>query len=416
MNGDTMTENFEITIDAMAHGGSGLGRHGGRVVFVPYTIPGERAEVRPVSEKGRVMFGQGVRLLEASADRVLPRCPHFGPGRCGRCQWQHIAYAAQLLLKQDVLADQLDRIGGFRDADVRPLIPCSLEWGYNARMAFSVMDGELALPAAAQEMTLHPISECHILHPDLLALKDALDLETISGLREVTLLRAGDGATMLVIRTQDDEPPELETDLTMSVNLLNSDNQPINLIGDLHTRYTVKGHDLRVTAGSYFRANLTQLEHLVDAVLDALGDTDGQAVLDLYAGVGLFSACIAPRARRVTLVESHPQTVSDAEENLSAFSNVDIIAGLVEDMRGSLNTTYAAAVLDPTEDGLSLGALDELVALRIPRLVYVSGDPATLARDGKRLAVQGYTLRYVQPIDLAPQTYYIDAVALFERG
>ncbi|MBL8166449.1 MAG: class I SAM-dependent RNA methyltransferase [Anaerolineae bacterium] len=411
-----MTDTFEITIDTMAHGGSGLGRHSGRVVFVPYTIPGERAEVRPVSEKGRVVFGQGVRLVEASADRVLPRCPHFGPGRCGRCQWQHIAYPAQLLLKQDVLADQLERIGGFRDAEVRPLIPCSLEWGYNARMTFNVVDGELALPAAGQDMTLHPISECHILNPDLLALKDSLDLETITGLRELTLLRGSDGATMLVIRTHDDEPPELETDVPMSVNLLSSDNEPVNLIGDLHARYTVKGRDLRVTAGSYFRANLTQLERLVDVVLETLGSTEGQAVLDLYAGVGLFSVFLSPRARRVTLVESHPQTVSDAEENLSAFSNVDIIEGSVEDVLGELDDQYAVALLDPPDDGLSVEVIDALVALRLPRLVYLSGDPATLARDGKRLAAQGYTLRYVQPIDLAPQTYYIDAVALFERG
>lgn len=411
-----MAETFEVTIETMAHGGSGLGRSGGRVVFVPYTIPGERAEARIVSEKGRVAFAQGVRLLDASADRVLPRCPHFGPARCGRCQWQHIAYPAQLLLKQDVLADQLERIGGFGDAEVRPLIPCPLEWGYNARMTFSVVDGELALPAAAQALALHPISACHILHPDLLALKEALDLEAIAGLREVTLLRGGDGATMLVIRARDDEPPELETDLPTSINLLTSDDQPINLIGDLRARYRVKGRDLRATAGSPFRANLTQLERLVDAALQALGDTEGQAVLDLYAGVGLFSACIASRARRVTLVESRPLAVSDAAQNLGAFSNVEIIEGSVEDALGELNADYAAALLDPPGEGLSVRALDALAALRPGRLVYISSDPATLARDGKRLAAQGYALRYAQPIDLAPQTWYIDTVALFERG
>ena len=146
-----MTDTFELELEAMAHGGSALGRHAGRAIFVPYTIPGERIEARITSERGRVAFAEGVRLLDASADRVYPRCAHFGPGRCGRCQWQHIDYAAQALLKQDVLADQLARIAGLDDADVRPIITSPDVWGYNFQMTmeagedgapgFRTMDG-----------------------------------------------------------------------------------------------------------------------------------------------------------------------------------------------------------------------------------------------------------------------------------
>ncbi|MBL8157322.1 MAG: TRAM domain-containing protein, partial [Anaerolineae bacterium] len=112
------TGTFDLDLEAMAHGGSALGRFGQQTVFVPYTIPGERVHARVVAQKGRVLFAEGLTLLESSADRVYPACPHFGPGRCGRCHWQHIAYPAQLLLKQDVLADQLERIGGLTEVEV----------------------------------------------------------------------------------------------------------------------------------------------------------------------------------------------------------------------------------------------------------------------------------------------------------
>jgi 23S rRNA (uracil1939-C5)-methyltransferase len=408
-----MGEIIELELDTMAHGGSALGRHSGRVVFVPYTIPGERIQARVVGEKGHTIFAEGVTLLDASADRVFPRCPHFGT--CGRCQWQHIHYAAQTALKQDVLADQLERIGGFRDVDVRPTIVSPEEWGYNHRMTMMLNEaGELGF-AGAKSSALVPISECHILHPDLLALKDSLDLESMSGLQELTLQRGTDGALMIVIRMKNDEPPELATDVAMSVNMLLGDNQPVNLIGETHCRYKVKGRLFRATAGSFFRANLSQMDNLVETVLAALDLMGREAVLDLYAGVGLFSAFIAAHARRVTLVESYPPAVNDADENLANVDNLDVIEGAVEDVLDSLDEQCDAAVLDPPGDGLSRDALDGLTALDIPRLVYVSSDPASLARDGKRLAAAGYRLTYAQPIDFSPQAYYLDTVALFER-
>ncbi len=412
-------ELIEIELNAMAHGGSALGRNNGRTVFVPYAIPGERVRARVRHEKGRTVFAEGVTLLDASADRVTPRCPHFGPHQCGRCHWQHIDYPAQLLLKQDVLADQLERIGGFEDADVRAVIASPEQWGYNARMTMGVAeDGKLGFTREGQRPSprnIFPITECHILHPDLLALKDSLDLETMMGLQELTFQMGSDGALMIVIRMADDEAPELLTDLPMSVNMLLDDNQPVSLIGETHSRYSVKGRTFRTTAGSFFRPNLSQMDTLVEIVLAALDLKTDQAVLDLYAGVGLFTAFLAQQARLVTMVESYPPATADAEENLADFDNVDVIEGAVEDVLEALEERYDATLLDPPGDGLSVETLDGLAALGIPRLVYVSSDPATLARDGKRLAAMGYRLTYVQPLDLAPQTYYIDSVARFEK-
>ncbi len=407
-------EQFELQLEAMAHGGRALGRHSGKTIFVPYTIPGERITAQITQDKGRIAFAEGLTLLDASVDRVLPHCPHFGPGRCGGCHWQHIDYAAQLLLKQDVLADQLERIGGFRDPDVRAVIPSPEQWHYLHHLTFErVADGSLGLPGT--DGRPFAINECHILHPELLALKESLELDDVPGLQKVMFRIGSDGGRMLILNMKDDEAPELAADMPASVNLLLSDNEPVNLIGDSHSRYSVMGRSFRVTAGAAFRPNVAQLENLVQVVMKALNLNGSQNVLDLYAGVGLFTAFIAAHSRLVTLVESYPPAVTDADDNVTDFSNVDVIEGAVEDVLPALEDRYDAAVIDPPGDGLSGDALDDLVELAVPRLVYISGDPATLARDGKRLAAQGYRLTGIQPLDFAPQTYYIDTIAVFER-
>ncbi|RMF77722.1 MAG: class I SAM-dependent RNA methyltransferase [Chloroflexi bacterium] len=409
MNDDT----FELELTAMAHGGSALGRHSGKTIFVPFTIPGEVITGRIVEDKGRVAFAEGITLLEASADRVFPACAHFGPGKCGRCQWQHIAYPAQLLLKQDVLADQLERIGGFSDVEIAPVIPSPRQWGYNHQITLQVQDGVPGFKRA-DGLGIHVIDECHIMHPALLELLQTLDLD-FTALTQMTLRIGSDGVLMLIISTADDNAPELHTDLPLSINLLLSDNEPVNLIGDSHTRYTIAGRNFRVTAGSGFRANIAQLEALAAVVLEMLNLRGSESVLDLYAGVGFFSAFIAERTQLVTLIESYPPAVTDADENLVDYEHVDVIEGAVERVLPELDDSYHAAVLDPPDNGLSTDAIDLLGASNLPRLVYVSSDPATLARDGKRLDAQGFHLEFVQPLDLAPHTYHIDSVALFIR-
>ncbi len=405
-------ETFEVELTAMAHGGSALGRYEKKTIFVPYTIPGEIVEVQITEDKGRVAFGRGVRLIDASADRIYPRCPHFGPGRCGRCQWQHIDYAAQLLLKQDILADQLARVGGFEDADVKAVIPSAVVWGYNYHMALVVTpDGQPGLPGADSPAFI--IEECHILHPDLLDLFYRLDLE-FSGVRRIDLHLGTDGNDMMALYAENEEDaPELEANFPTSVNLILPTNEPVNMIGDTHVRYEIGGRSFRVTAGSAFRSNIAQIKPLVEIVMDLL--PKDVPLLDLYAGVGLFSAFAAPFADFITLVESFPPAATDADENLADFDNVDVIEGTVEDVLTELEEKYAAAIIDPPSEGLSLEVIDALGASGIPKLIYISSDPATLARDAKRLVNHGYTLGAVQPIDLNPQTYYIDAVAVLER-
>jgi 23S rRNA (uracil1939-C5)-methyltransferase len=409
-------EEFEVELIGMAHGGRSLGRHEGRTLFIPYTIPGEVVIARITQERGRIAFAEGVTLLDSSADRVYPRCPHFGPGRCGRCQWQHIDYGAQLLLKQDVLSDQLGRIGGFEDtiieAVVQPVIPSPEQWGYNHIMTFHILEnGALAMPADYGSADF-PIEVCYILHPALFELFDQLDFEALTA-RSIQLRLGTDNQHMVILSIDDENAvPELLLDLPTSVNLLLPDHEPVNLVGDLYNRFVIKEHEFRVSAGCFLRANPYLLPALADTVLQLAAPTANDSVLDLYGGVGFFSAFTAPFVPKITLVESYPPAIFDARLNLAAFDSIDIVDGTVEEVLPELDH-HSICIVDPPADGMSLPAMDALMAHRPEKLIYVSGDPAILARDAKRFSAQGYKLQHVQPLDFSPQTYYIDSVALF---
>ncbi len=412
-------ETFEIELIAMAHGGSALGRHNKKTIFIPYTIPGEIVEARIHEDKGRIAFADGVKIIDVSADREYPRCPHFGPRKCGSCQWQHINYGAQLLLKQDVLADQLSRVGKFDDdlieSVLHQVIPADQLWGYNYHMTLSTTpSGEIGFPRAGAD-GLAVIDECHILHPDLLELLDKFDLE-FDGLERVRLQMGTDGNHMIVAYINDEEnTPQLHADMPTSVNAILPDNEPVNLIGDSFVTVNVGDRNFKITAGVEFRPNVSMLPKLADLVIDALelGTNNDKHILDLYGGTGFFSAFIGNRASLITLVESYPPATTNADDNLSDFDHIDVIEGTVEDVLSALEDTYHAAIIDPPSSGLGVEAIDALGDLKLPRLVYVSGDPATLARDANRLSKKGYTLQKVQPIDLAPHTYYIDSIAVF---
>ncbi len=406
---------FELTLDEMAHGGSAIGHHAGRAIFVPYAIPGERIAARITDDRTRYAFAEGVTLLDPSPHRVTPRCGHFGPGRCGGCHFQHIDYAAQLDYKRAIVIDQFKRIGGFANVTVHPAIPSPDEWSYRHHATFHVDDDGNLCYIGTDNSTLIPVEECPITRPELLDLLNELDFEDISELERVRLQSGSDGDLMVILSTKDDQAPELEVNMPVSINFLLSDNEPVNLIGSSNLSYTVHGRRFRVTAGGFFQVNLPQADKLVDLVLDRLNLQGGETVLDLYAGVGLFTAFLAERASLVTSIESYPPAVTDADENLADLDNVDLIEGSVEDVLSELEDAYDAVVIDPPRTGVEPVVIDILDALSPRTIVYVSCEPATLARDAKRLAAKGFRLVDVQPVDMFPQTYHIECVAHFTR-
>lgn len=409
---------IEISLDDIAPGGYAVGHYKGHRVLVPYAIPGERVAVRLVKTDDREWLAEGVRLIEASADRIKPRCPNFGPGRCGGCQWQHMTYQAQIALKTDIVIDQLTRFGGYEDPPVQFAIPCPSPWEYASQATFfPTQEGRLGF-RATDPRRVTEVEECHVVQPEVIRLLDELDLDP-ENLREIRLNLSEDRQHMLVLRSKDDTPPELEITLPMSVNFLLSDNEPFNMVGSTHVVHQVGGRWFRVTAGVSFRSNVRQIETLAKVILDYLALHGGENVLDLYGGVGIFSALTSAKAEFVTYVDSYPPAATDAEDNLADLENVDIIEGSVESFLGELlenGQTYDAVILDPPHTGLTDDAIEGVGDLKFARLVYVSQDPVTLARDVKILTRKyGYQLIEVQPIDFAPQTANVQCVALLEH-
>jgi 23S rRNA (uracil1939-C5)-methyltransferase len=417
---------FELELTTITNGGAALGRHEGRAVFVPYTLPGETARVEITEDKGRYAFARPVEILTPSPDRVEPPCPYFalaasGGAGCGGCQWQHASYQAQLRYKSEIVADQLSRIGRIAEPTVRPTIPDPSGWAYRNHAQFRpAPGGKLGFQAASSNRTV-AIDACLILHPLLSDLYANLDLE-LEGLRRLSL-RAGTatGDRMLIFETNDDLPPSLESDLPVSCVLLLSDGVHANLIGANYITEIVAGRSYRISAPSFFQVNTPQAAQLVRLVSEYLDLQGSETVLDAYCGVGLFTAPLAERAGLVVGIESSPAAVEDLLENTAGFDNVDVVEGPVEAVLPDLDIPIDAAVVDPPRAGLDRFVLDALVerdvSRRAPaRLVYVSCDPATLARDAKRLVAGGYCLAEVQPVDMFPQTYHTESVALFTRG
>ena len=192
---------------------------------------------------------------------------------------------------------------------------------------------------------------------------------------------------------------------------------PVNLLGNNHVTYQVAGNTYRVSAGRFFQANTAAAEKLVELVLDQLAPSPDDTILDAYSGVGLFSLPLAQQSELVVAVEIDPGATEDLIINLGQIENVDVIEGPVEAVLPDLVQTgpLHGVVVDPPRQGLDVAVIDALVASAPPRVVYVSCDPATLARDIKRLMLGGYSLANVQPLDMFPQTFHIETVAFLTR-
>jgi 23S rRNA (uracil1939-C5)-methyltransferase len=417
---------LELLITSLSHAGEGIARHEGRVVFVPFALPGERVRVELIEEKKAYARARLLEVLTSSPDRLEPRCPHHfsisNPqslvSACGGCQLQHLAYPEQLVFKQNQVIEQLRRIGGWPEAEaralVRPALPSPQTFGYRNQMQFALTpEGRPGLHAVWSD-TIVPIRECHIAAPAIMELFARLAIEPAPEIERLTLRAGADDA--LIVFEAAAGAPELEIDFPVSVALLRPDGTSLALAGRDYLVETVKGRDFRISAGSFFQVNTALAERLVDEVLQALELRGGETVLDVYCGVGLFSAFVAPLAARVIGIESFEPAVDDAAVNLDEFENVEIYNASAEDVLPALALRVDAAVLDPPRAGCAPAALDALLALAPTRIVYVSCDPATLARDAGRLAVGGYRLDFVQPLDMFPQTYHVESVARFSRS
>lgn len=408
-----MAQQLTLSLTDMAYGGEAVGRFEGKAVFVPYAIPGEVVRVEVVSDKGRFARARLLDIVTPSPHRVLPPCPHFGV--CGGCHWQHVEYQAQLDYKRSIVLSQLQRIAGLADAQVRPMVGMDNPWYYRNHVQLSVSkDGGLGFMAASSHRVV-PIERCLLMHALLAELYDSLDIE-LPGLRRLTL-RAGvnTGERMIILEMEDDQPPEVEVDLPISFILLLLDGTPVTLLGSSYIHERLAGRMYRLSAPSFFQVNTQQAEMLVSVVRTYLNATADNTILDAYCGVGTFALELAKTASQVVGIESGAAALADAAANAVGTDNVRFVHGPVAESLNLLDLRGPLAVLDPPREGVGQEVVAALARLAVQRIVYVSCDPATLARDVKGMLAAGYTLREVQPVDMFPQTYHIESVALLDR-
>ncbi len=413
----TVPPELELDLDAMAYGGEAIGRFDGQVVFVPYALPGERVRVAVERAKKGYSRTRLLDVLRRAPDRVPAPCPYFGA--CGGCQYQHVRYPAQLEFKRAVVVEQLQRIGGFADPDalVRPTLGMVTPWEYrnHARFSLGRRYGELGFTRKETHRLLR-IDYCWLMVPQINRALEILQRRCLGLATHQVTIRYSPRTGQLLVQPAIPEVPELET-------------------GQPFLEEELLGQRFRVAPSAFFQINTrpesralpasidapwiaerqgtwSMAELLALTVLDRLGPAPLRRVVDAYCGVGTFAVLLAERAAEVVGIEESPAAVRDARHNARDLPNVRFEEGKTEEVLPRLEGPVDAVVLDPARVGCHPAVLEALLALRPPRVVYVSCDPATLARDLKILVAGGYDLRSVEPLDLFPQTYHVESVSL----
>ncbi len=431
MTGDSApSATVEVAIQGMANGGEGVGRlPDGRVAFVDGALPGETVAIAAPGPGRFVRAPMASLPVPPSAARLAhAACPHFGgwPERgrlpeahCGGCQWQHATYAAQLAYKADVVRDCLARIGGLADPPVAPTLGMDHPWGYRNQLRVRLAGGRPAL-VALDGRSLLPITECPIAHPLVVDLLSCLDMDLPDGI-EITL-RAGTatGDRLIAIHAPAEELAEVDVELDVSVTLVDPQTGAVHVAaGRPFLVEQLGGHRFMVPAAGFFQVNTAMAERLV-AQVRAWLPMGGERLIDLYSGVGTFAVLLADRFAEVVAVESYGPAVAAAVDNASGLEHLQLVeAPAAEGLAWALDEgggrSTDCILLDPPRAGVDRDTLGLLAQAAAGTMIYVSCDPATMARDARRLAEAGWVLEASQPVDMFPQTHHIETVNRFTR-
>jgi len=382
-----------VRIDALAAGGDAVGRApDGRVVFVPLAAPGDRVSVRICQERARFLRGRVEKLLEPGGARSDPLCPVFG--RCGGCAWQHVRYEAQREAKSRILGDALARIGGFEPGGPIPVVASPSRYAYRGRTRVRVEAGRVGYRRRGSH-ALCPVSSCPVLVPEL----DA----RLRGL--VAQPPRRDGEWELAFGSG----------RARAVPARRGEKGGLAPQGAERLFLEVGGERIGFSPGVFAQTNALLLETLVERVAASAGS--GALALELFAGAGFLTLWLARRFGRVVALEASAAAVRDLRANLRGadLGNVEVHERRVE-LSAALFRRLApdVVVLDPPRVGLPSGAVAALADVGARRIVYLSCDPATLARDLAGFRARGYRLRRVEGFDLFPQTPHVEALAVLE--
>lgn len=369
-----------LAIEKLVYGGDGLSRVESRVVFTPYVLPDEKVRAEVERIKNDLWRGRLLEVLAPSPARVTPACPYFQ--RCGGCNYQHSGYAFQVEQKLSILREALRRVGKLEfDGEIEAIT--GEPWAYRNRVQLHIENGKLGYFEHASHK-LCAISHCPIVSP---ALNQAIS--KLEG-------RLSKVSTTLELFTNETE---------MQVNVLDHVPQSVyREFESLGSSAPLEYDGFRVSRNSFFQVNRFLINALVEC---AIGKAEGDSALDLYAGVGLFAARLAGHFRKVTAIESSSSAFRDLQHNVPAVAAQNTTA---EEYLAGLQDTPGLILADPPRAGLGKHAVRELARIKAPRLVIVSCDPATLARDLEGFLASSYKIDKMTLVDLFPQTFHLETV------
>ena len=407
---------MEVTIERILPGGLGLAHADGKTIMVALAAPGDRLRVRVERVKGNVSFAQIEEILSPSPQRVEPPCPYFG--RCGGCDFQQMTYQAQLDSKVEIVRDCLRRLARIENIPDFQIVAAPGPWHYRSRAQWQY-DAVRQKLGYFESGSRHvcDVAECAVLAPELQQTLESLRSRMTEG-----LLPDGARDFRAVIG---DEGVSIAPSVSSPTVMNGSDSaMQRGQVRDI-TR-TIHGETYRLNAESFFQANDGLLPELIDA---AIAEVSGEAALDLYCGVGLFTLPLARRFKQVIGVESDPAAASLARDSVvnAGLTNAEVTRSdvgvwlealrrgdsrkLSEKSAATLQGQMDFILLDPPRTGAESRVIAGVLGLKPQRISYVSCDPATLARDLKKLIAGGYNLTSVRAFDMFPQTHHIETVA-----
>ncbi|MEO6796781.1 MAG: class I SAM-dependent RNA methyltransferase [Candidatus Dormibacter sp.] len=409
---------MQLTVGELAHGGAAVARIDGRVVFVEGALPGETVEAEVTHRRKDFWRAQATTVLDAAVTRVDPPCPYFRAG-CGGCQLQHLDYAEQLAQKRLVLWRQLGRAHLDVPIDRIEVLGMADPWRYRLRGEFHVLrrGGEVSLGFFRKHtyQTL-PIDAC-LIHAEVIeralpAFARAAEHKDASRVTALQFTWApGTSDLLWAPYPPGSADPGFGLRAAGGVPELNLNDDSVGIIDD--------GRHFRVRPEAFVQVNARQRDVLYARAIALAAPERRDLVVDAYAGIGMLSARLAARAGSVICLEGSPYAVRLGELNmqLNGVDNVRYLRGRVEETMARIDSPIDVLVLDPPRAGCLPAAVEAMLKASPARIIYVSCEPSTLARDLERLcAAGGYTLREVALVDMFPQTYHMEVVARLDRS
>ncbi|AFA48665.1 23S rRNA (uracil(1939)-C(5))-methyltransferase RlmD [Acetobacterium woodii] len=441
-------EKYTIDLIDITHSGEGVGRLNNMIVFVDGGIPGDVVEIEIINVKKTYAQGKLLSIIESSPERVNPDCPYFN--ECGGCQILHMSYQGQLRAKSKMVKDALERIGGFKEIPISPIIGMEEPLRYRNKAQFKLDKNGMGFYAKKSHHLVH-IEDC-LNQPDSAAnviktvnnLVKELNLSIydertnkgyVRGVLQRTNLQ-GENMITLIINGKDlSQRQAIVEGILAGVPNVKSIYVNINrekgnvILGKkslcVHgaARLVEKIGDLSfsISPNSFFQVNSKQTVKLYDKIKDLAALTGTETIFDLYCGTGTIGLYLANKAKKVVGIESVGDAVLDARENagLNQIENATFYQGRVEEEMMRIIKEEALKpdliILDPPRKGCEESLLSTINNMQTPRIIYVSCNPATLSRDMKIMTESGYTINEIQPIDLFPGTGHVETVVLMSR-